>query len=66
MLKAANKAEKELIKELEPKFTKQQLLHSERYADKTDILSALLEEGKNYSRKEAEQTITDFMKGKVN
>lgn len=47
------------------KFTKQQLLTSEKYADKVDLLNALLEDGGTYSISEVEAKVTKFMKGKV-
>lgn len=46
-------------------FTRQQLLASARYRNRSDLVSALLEEGRNYTLKEADQMIDKFMKGKV-
>lgn len=47
------------------RFTKQQLMESERYRDSRDLLSALLEEGKTYTRSEVEERMTAFQKGTV-
>lgn len=49
----------------EPAFTKKQLLRSERYRERRDLLQALLED-KSYTQTEVEQKIHRFMKGKVN
>lgn len=46
-------------------FTKQELLEQARYANRKDLLSALLEDGKTYTHEEADNMIEKFMKGKV-
>ncbi len=48
------------------KFSKEQILRSERYAKRRDLLHALLEKGKTYSFEEIDAKISKFMKGKVN
>lgn len=48
------------------KFSKAQILSSKQYAERKDLLEAILEDGKEYSKKEVEQQIQKFMKGKVN
>ncbi|MCI8342466.1 MAG: hypothetical protein HFE62_04570 [Firmicutes bacterium] len=50
----------------ENKFTKEQLLKSERYKNRRDILSVVLCDGESYSHNEAESEIEKFLKGKVN
>ena len=47
------------------KFTKQQILEAKKYANRKDLVGALLEEGKNYSLSEVDSAISDFMKRKV-
>lgn len=47
-------------------YSKKQLMASKQFKNRHDLLEALLEDGKMYSRNEAEQTIKLFMKGKVN
>ena len=47
-------------------FTKQALLKSNRYRHQTDLLKALLDDGKFYSLKEVDSLIENFLKGKVN
>jgi hypothetical protein len=62
-------AARKLIKEEtceKNKFTKEQLLQSKRYIDRTDLLNVLLEADKSYSLEEVDGLIEDFMKGKVN
>lgn len=49
----------------EPVFSKEQLLASNRFQDRRDILEALLDEQKPYTMKAVEETITNYMKGKV-
>ena len=48
------------------KFSKAQILSSKQYEERKDLLEAILEDGKEYSKKEVEQQIQKFMKGKVN
>ena len=45
--------------------TKQQLLASEKYASRRDVLSALLEDGKSYTTAQVDALIEKYMKGKV-
>lgn len=47
------------------KFTKQQILEAKKYANRKDLVGALLEEGENYSLSEVDAAISDFMKRKV-
>ena len=56
---------KEPVQEAESKFSKDQLLKSERYQQRRDLLSALLDEKNSYSHSDVEQIINDFMKGTV-
>ena len=45
--------------------SKEQLLRSQRYAKRRDLLGALLEGGKWYTLEEVDTAIENFMKGKV-
>lgn len=59
---------KEKIKQVETgeiMFTKQQLLASKKYAEKKDLLNALLVDDRSYSMAEVEETLNSFLKGKV-
>jgi hypothetical protein len=61
-------AVRKLIKEEiceKSKFTKEQLLQSKRYIDRTDLLNVLLEPNKSYNLDEVDGLIEEFMKGKV-
>lgn len=49
----------------EPKFTKEVLVKSKKFKDKRDLVSAILEDGVEYTVEEAEKEIEKFMKGKV-
>lgn len=51
--------------EREQKFSKEQLLFSERFREKRDAVAALLEDGKKYSVDEAEEAIRIYRKRKV-
>lgn len=49
----------------EVKFSKEALLTSNRFIHKQDLVSAVLEDGKKYTIREAEDRIQTYMKGKV-
>ncbi len=49
----------------EQKFTKKQIVASERYRDRKDLVNALLEEGKTYTPKMVDGMIDKYMKRKV-
>lgn len=49
-----------------PVFPKERVLTFKRYADRRDLLSVLLEDGKEYTHDQIDGLIKDFMKGKVN
>lgn len=49
----------------EAAFTKEQILASEKYANRRDLLDALLDKGKTYKIETVDNMIEKFMKGKV-
>lgn len=49
----------------ENKFSKEQLISSERFRERRDILEALLTDGEWYTVKAVEEKIESYMKGKV-
>lgn len=49
----------------EPKFTKEALVNSKRFYDERDLVSALLEDGAEYTISEVENMIAKYMKGMV-
>lgn len=48
-----------------PVHTKAQLLASKKYANRQDIINALLEDGKTYTTAQVDALIEKFMKGQV-
>lgn len=53
-------------KTMEPKFSKEALLNARRFRKDRDLVSALLEDGVEYTVSEVESKIEKFLKGKVN
>ena len=47
------------------KYSKEQLIGSDRYMTRRDLLGALWEDGKRYSIEEVESALENYMKGKV-
>lgn len=47
------------------RYSKEQLESSVCYRDKRDLIQALLDENKNYTKAEADEIIEKYMKGKV-
>lgn len=61
----SEETESEKPEKAETLFTKEQLLRSERFQDRKDLLNALLSPEQQYTMKQAEQKTEDYMKGKV-
>lgn len=59
------KTSKKEIKNIEDKFSKEQIVKSKRFRNNIDLLNAILKENKQYTLKEVEEIIKNFMKGKV-
>lgn len=51
--------------EMENRFSKGQLIASDRFRERRDILEALLIDGELYTVKTVEEKIEKYMKGKV-
>lgn len=49
----------------ESRFLKEQLYVSARYADKKDLVAALLEDGRGYTIEEVDNIIAEYLHGKV-
>lgn len=47
------------------RFEKERLIRSERFAERADLLGALLADGKAYTVEETEKAIEKYLKGKV-
>ncbi|WP_455715438.1 hypothetical protein [Anaerosporobacter sp.] len=52
-------------KQIEPSFSKSQLVNSKRFFEERDLLNALLADNKTYTIDEVTNLISDFKKGKV-
>ena len=46
-------------------YTREQVMSSQRYANRRDLVSVLLEDGKQYTLAEVDEKIEAFKKGKV-
>ena len=67
--KTTKTAAKEAEKEVDVKFSKNQLLAAKRFSGKRDALNAVLSnypDDETFTVETVEQRIEDFMKGKVN
>lgn len=47
-------------------YSKQQILGSNKYKNRRDVLGAILADGKMYTIEEVDSLLEKFMKGKVN
>ena len=67
ILKAIEPEIKKSVKppEKEADFTKEKLLTFKRYKNRRDLLTALLDDNRRYTIKEADAAIENFMKGGV-
>lgn len=63
--KKTPEADQAVTGKVENKFSKEQLVASNRFRERRDILEALLETGKLYTVKTVEEKIESYMKGKV-
>ena len=59
------KAAEPSTEKVESLFSTEQLLSAERFRDRRDILTALLEPGRQYTLKSVEELIEKYMKGQV-
>lgn len=55
----------ENVREKGKRFSKEQLLASERFRERRDIVDALLDNGRQYTVKDVEEAIGRYMKGRV-
>lgn len=65
MIETELKDKKETTVSKIPRFTKEQIFSSARYADKRDLISALLDENIMYTLESVDKLIDGFMKGRV-
>lgn len=64
-MKTKRTIKEEASKETEVLFTKEQLLTSKRFQNRRDLLNALLSSEKQYTIEAVEQSIEQYLKGKV-
>lgn len=55
----------EAVAKSEPVFKKEQIIASARYANRRDLVDALLDEKKSYTIKTVDNLMEKYMKGKV-
>lgn len=60
-------AEKKTSKSIQdaPRFTKAQIIVSEKYASRKDLIGVLLEDGEEYTASQTDELIEKYLKGKV-
>ena len=63
--KKTPEADQAVTGKVENKFSKEQLIASNRFRERRDILEVLLVTGELYTVKAVEEKITSYMKGKV-
>lgn len=54
------------VQPVQTEFNKQQILASKRYANKRDLVDALLIDDQKYTLETVDKLLDKFMKGKVN
>lgn len=64
-LDTENKSGEVVEDESVPKFSKEQLVNSNWYSHRRDVLAVLLDDDKMYSHAAVDRMIGEFMKGKV-
>lgn len=62
-MKASKKNKENDITESE--YTKNQIINSKTFKDNKDLLNAVLKENKSYTKKEINEIIENYKKGKV-
>lgn len=65
MANASGKALEKPQGKVTSKYTKDQLLACAKYSARKDVMDALLDENKKYSKAEADTLLEKYMKGKV-
>ena len=63
--KKTNSAEVQSSATVEQKFSKAQILASAQYANRRDLVDALLDDNKKYTKAQVDELINKFMKGTV-
>lgn len=63
--KSADSAENVKAEPIEQKFSKEQILASAKYANKRDLVDALLTNSEKYTMEEIDKKISNYLEGKV-
>ncbi len=63
--KKTNSVEIKSLEAVEQKFSKEQILTSAQYANRRDLVDALLEADKKYTKQDVDGLINKFMRGTV-
>lgn len=63
--KNAASAENVKAEPIEQKFSKEQILASAKYANKRDLVDALLTSSEKYTMEEIDKKISNYLEGKV-
>jgi len=58
-------AEPAKVEQTEPKFSKEQIIESAKYANRRDAVDALLDDNEQYTMTQVDDLIEKLMKGKV-
>jgi len=58
-------AEPAKVEQTEPKFSKEQIIESVKYANRRDAVDALLDDNEQYTMTQVDDLIEKLMKGKV-
>jgi glutamyl/glutaminyl-tRNA synthetase len=61
----AAKSKNDAVQKVQSEFTKEQIVQSDRYANRKDLVEALLDDGKKYTFETVDNEIEKFLKGKV-
>lgn len=57
--------ENEKKQDVQVEFTKEQIVESEKFCDRRDLVDALLDAGKKYTMEQVDEMIQEYMKGQV-
>lgn len=63
MTGATSEQVEKVIEQSLPKFTKEQLLKSQKYAHRRDALSVILKDGEHYTHVKVDTLLNQFYKG---
>jgi hypothetical protein len=61
----ANKQNDNIVKTAEWAFTKEKLMHSQKYSGNRDLLAVLLSEGESYTAAQVDNLINSYLIGKI-